>query len=156
MAADGYAPKTVAKPFRPLKQALKWAVGQDLLTKNACDFCKPPKQPHDARQGLRRTQEATCCSGRNPVAELWTANAFFRGAAEHLAVNLIQVVHVCLVLGGCTIAHFNKNDDENPWQCQSWVASGACAPIIAGSANAGRRPSREPGTLWNGLIASDK
>lgn len=28
ITAEGYAPKTVAKPFRLLKQALKWAVGQ--------------------------------------------------------------------------------------------------------------------------------
>ena len=44
MTKDGYAPKTVAKPFRLLKQALKYAMAQDLLTKNPCDFCKPPKR----------------------------------------------------------------------------------------------------------------
>ena len=44
MTKDGYAPKSVAKPFRLLKQAMKWAVAQDLLTKNPCDFCKPPKR----------------------------------------------------------------------------------------------------------------
>lgn len=44
MSADGYAPKSVAKPFRLLKQALKWAQAQDLIAKNPCDFCKPPKR----------------------------------------------------------------------------------------------------------------
>ncbi len=29
MTRDGYAPKSVAKPFRLLKQAMKWAVVQD-------------------------------------------------------------------------------------------------------------------------------
>lgn len=42
MAEAGYAPKSVAKPFRLLKQALKYAMAIDLLTKNPCDFCKPP------------------------------------------------------------------------------------------------------------------
>ena len=54
MTAEGYAPKTVAKPFRLLKQALKWAVGQDLLTKNACDFCKPPKRAKTPINALSR------------------------------------------------------------------------------------------------------
>lgn len=54
MTAEGYAPKTVAKPFRLLKQALKWAVGQDLLTKNACDFCKPPKRAKTPTNALSR------------------------------------------------------------------------------------------------------
>ncbi|MBQ9002444.1 MAG: site-specific integrase [Eggerthellaceae bacterium] len=44
MVSEGYAPKTVAKPFRLLKQALKYAVGGDLIKKNPCDFCKPPKR----------------------------------------------------------------------------------------------------------------
>lgn len=54
MTAEGYAPKTVAKPFKLLKQALKWAVGQDLLTKNACDFCKPPKRAKTPINALSR------------------------------------------------------------------------------------------------------
>lgn len=32
MTGDGYAPKTCAKAFRLFKQALKWAVAQDLIT----------------------------------------------------------------------------------------------------------------------------
>ena len=39
MSKDGYAPKSVAKPFRLLKQAMKWAVAQDLLVKNPCSNC---------------------------------------------------------------------------------------------------------------------
>lgn len=44
MSTDGYTPKSVSKPFRLLKQALKWGMAQDLITKNPCDFCKPPKR----------------------------------------------------------------------------------------------------------------
>ena len=44
MSAEGYAPKTVSKPFRLLKQALKYAVGTELIAKNPCDFCKPPRR----------------------------------------------------------------------------------------------------------------
>lgn len=44
MSADGYAPKSCSKAFRLFKQALKWAVAQDLIAKNPYDFCKPPKR----------------------------------------------------------------------------------------------------------------
>ena len=54
MTKDGYAPKSVAKPFRLLKQAMKWAVAQDLLTKNPCDFCKPPKRVKTPINALNR------------------------------------------------------------------------------------------------------
>lgn len=54
MTAEGYSPKTVAKPFRLLKQAFKWAVGQDLLTKNVCDFCRPPKRAKTPINALSR------------------------------------------------------------------------------------------------------
>ena len=54
MTKDGYAPKSVAKPFRLLKQAMKWAVAQDLLMKNPCDFCKPPKRVKTPINALNR------------------------------------------------------------------------------------------------------
>lgn len=44
MSADDYAPKTIAKCFRLLKQALNYAISLDLLMKNPCNFCKPPKR----------------------------------------------------------------------------------------------------------------
>lgn len=56
MTKDGYAPKSVAKPFRLLKQAMKWAVAQDLLTKNPCDFCKPPKRVKTPINALDRAE----------------------------------------------------------------------------------------------------
>lgn len=56
MTKDGYAPKSVAKPFRLLKQAMKWAVAQDLLTKNPCDFCKPPKRVKTPINALNRAE----------------------------------------------------------------------------------------------------
>lgn len=51
---DGYAPKTVSKAFRLLKQALKFAQAQDLITKNPCDFCKPPKRVKTKINALSR------------------------------------------------------------------------------------------------------
>ncbi len=59
MTADGYAPKSVAKPFRLLKQALKWAMSQDLVRKNVCEYCKPPKcvkTPINALDRAERTR----------------------------------------------------------------------------------------------------
>ena len=56
MSADGYAPKSVSKPFRLLKQALKWAVAQDLITKNPCDFCKPPRRARTPINALSREE----------------------------------------------------------------------------------------------------
>ncbi len=54
LTADGYAPKTVSKAFRLLKQALKFAQAQDLITKNPCDFCKPPKRVKTKINALSR------------------------------------------------------------------------------------------------------
>lgn len=54
MTKDGYAPKTCSKVFRLLKQALKWAMVQDLITKNPCDFCKPPKRVKTPINALNR------------------------------------------------------------------------------------------------------
>lgn len=43
MSGDGLAPRSIAKPFRLLKQSMKYAMALDLVTKNPCDYCKPPK-----------------------------------------------------------------------------------------------------------------
>ena len=56
MTSEGYSPKTVTNPFRLLKQALKWAVAQDMLTKNPCDFCKPPKRSKTKINALNREE----------------------------------------------------------------------------------------------------
>ena len=56
MTNDGLAPRSIAKPFRLLKQALKYAVANDLLTKNPCDFCKPPKQQRKVVNALSRAE----------------------------------------------------------------------------------------------------
>jgi integrase len=56
MSADGYAPKSVSKPFRLLKQALKWGMAQNLITKNPCDFCKPPKRVKTPINALPREE----------------------------------------------------------------------------------------------------
>lgn len=54
MTAEGYAPKSVAKPFRLLKQALKWGMAQGLLARNVCEFCKPPKRVKTPINALSR------------------------------------------------------------------------------------------------------
>lgn len=54
MTADKYAPKTCCKAFRLFKMALKWAQAQDLITKNPCDFCKPPKRGRTPINALNR------------------------------------------------------------------------------------------------------
>ena len=71
MAKDGYAPKSIAKPFRLLKQAMKWAVAQDLLAKNPCDFCKPPKRvktPINALNRADRTRMMQAARAAQPQA----------------------------------------------------------------------------------------
>lgn len=56
MSADGHAPKSVTKPFRLLKQALKWGMAQGPITKNPCDFCKPPKRARTPINALSREE----------------------------------------------------------------------------------------------------
>ncbi|MBQ9002253.1 MAG: site-specific integrase [Eggerthellaceae bacterium] len=58
MTADGYAPKTCSKAFRLLKMALKWAEAQDLITKNPCDYCKPPKRVKTPINALSREERS--------------------------------------------------------------------------------------------------
>ena len=53
---EGYKPKSVCKPFRLLKQALKHAVMRDILPKNVCDFCQPPRRGHDKPHSLDRSE----------------------------------------------------------------------------------------------------
>ena len=43
MVEEGYAPRSVAKPYGLLRQAMKHAIVLDLVTRNPCDYCKPPK-----------------------------------------------------------------------------------------------------------------
>lgn len=56
MLKDGYAAKSVCKPFRLLKQALKHAVMRDVLTKNVCDFCTPPRRGQSDINALTRSE----------------------------------------------------------------------------------------------------
>ena len=58
MTEDGYAPKTVAKTFRLLKQALDWAIAQDFIQKNPCKFCKPPKRNSTPINTLNREERS--------------------------------------------------------------------------------------------------
>ena len=56
MSAEGYAPRSVSKPYGVLRQAMKHAVALDLITKNPCDFCKPPKIQRKKMQVLDRDE----------------------------------------------------------------------------------------------------
>ncbi len=78
MSADGYAPKSVSKPFRLLKQALKWGMAQDLITKNPCDFCKPPKRvktPINALPREERTRMLELARRAQPAPLVKTSRA---------------------------------------------------------------------------------
>lgn len=63
MSKEGYAPKTISKCFRLLKQALNYAIAQNLLTKNPCNFCKPPKR-------IKTPINALCREERSRLLEL--------------------------------------------------------------------------------------
>lgn len=56
MTTDGYAPKSVSKPFRILKQAFKWDMSQDMVTRNIYDYCKPPKRVKSPVNALDREE----------------------------------------------------------------------------------------------------
>lgn len=72
MSADGYAPKTVAKPFRLLNQALKWGMAHDLVTKNVCDYCKPSKRVKTPINALCREERTACWRWPcGPSRSLW-------------------------------------------------------------------------------------
>ncbi|WP_165046307.1 site-specific integrase [Adlercreutzia sp. ZJ138] len=58
MSDDSYAPKTISKCFRLLKQALNYAVSLDLLSKNPCNFCKPPKRVKAPINALSREERS--------------------------------------------------------------------------------------------------
>ena len=58
MTADGYSPKSVQGAFRLFKQSLKWAMAQDVLTKNPCDYCKPPKRVKTPINTLNRADRS--------------------------------------------------------------------------------------------------
>ena len=56
MTAEGYAPRSVQKPFSMLRSAMGYAVAIDLITKNPCEFCKPPKIKRKKLQVLDRDE----------------------------------------------------------------------------------------------------
>ena len=74
MTKDGYAPKSCAKAFRLLKQALDFAMAQDLLTKNPCDLLlvrprgpRPPSTPCPSRSARAcSVYHAERCPPRSP------------------------------------------------------------------------------------------
>jgi integrase len=58
MTEEGYSPRSCTRAFRLLKQALKWAVACDIITKNPCDFCKPPKRNKAKVNALDRAERS--------------------------------------------------------------------------------------------------
>ena len=89
MGADGYAPKSRPKALRLLKQALKWAVAQDPIAKNPCDFRKPPRRaraPINAPSREERTRMLRLAMEAEPqplgfAAEIALATGMRRGEA---------------------------------------------------------------------------
>ena len=51
MLEEGYAPRSVSKPFGLLRQAMDFAVVLDFVTKNSCEHCKPPRIQCKKMQG---------------------------------------------------------------------------------------------------------
>lgn len=58
MIEDGYHPKTVVKSFMLLKQALNHAVGEEIITRNPCNFVKPPKRVKPKINALTREERS--------------------------------------------------------------------------------------------------
>ena len=56
MLEEGYAPRSVSKPFGLLRQAMDFAVVLDLVTKNPCEYCKPPRIQRKKMQVLDREE----------------------------------------------------------------------------------------------------
>ena len=56
MVDEGYAPRSVSKPFGLLRQAMKHAVALELIAKNPCDYCKPPRIQRKKLQVLSREE----------------------------------------------------------------------------------------------------
>ena len=56
--SEDYAPRSVCKCFRLLKQAVNYAIAQDMLMKNPCNFCKPPKRQKVAINALSREERS--------------------------------------------------------------------------------------------------
>ena len=56
MGDNGYAPESRSKALRLPKQAIGWAVAQGLISKNPCDFCKPPKRVKTPINALSREE----------------------------------------------------------------------------------------------------
>lgn len=56
--SEDYAPKSINKCFRLLKQAINYAIAQDLMVKNPCNFCKPPKRVKTPINALPRAERS--------------------------------------------------------------------------------------------------
>ncbi len=56
MTERGYAPRSVQRPFALLKQMMKYAMAMDLVTKNPCELCKPPKIQRKKVNALSREE----------------------------------------------------------------------------------------------------
>lgn len=54
MTEDGYASATCGKAFRLLKMALNDALADELVTRNVCNFVKPPRRPQTKINALDR------------------------------------------------------------------------------------------------------
>ena len=76
---DGLSPVSVGKPFRLLKSALKYAVANDVLQKNVCDFCTPPKRKTKVPNALSRSEAARMLQLAYTARPEYLATAIFLG-----------------------------------------------------------------------------
>lgn len=112
MGADGYAPESRSKALRLLKQAIGWAVAQDLIAKNPCGFRKPPRRARapisaPSREGRTRMLRLAMEAEPQPLgfaAEIALATGMRRGEACALRWSDPSD-------GGITVSHALGNGD---------------------------------------------
>ncbi|MRX81736.1 tyrosine-type recombinase/integrase [Eggerthella guodeyinii] len=119
MISDGYTPCTCGKIFRLLKMTLKDAMAHDLITKNPCDYTRPPRRPKQEIRALSKSERTRMLSlvrkvDLNPLSlaiELALATGMRRGelcALRWSDLNESGVIHVRRALGADSGAFYEK------------------------------------------------
>lgn len=119
MISDGYAPCTCGKIFRLLKMTLKDAMAHDLITKNPCDYTRPPRRPKQEIRALSKRERTRMLSlihsvDPNPLSfaiELALATGMRRGelcALRWSDLDESGVIHVRHALGADSGTYYEK------------------------------------------------
>lgn len=119
MISDGYAPCTCGKIFRLLKMTLKDAMAHDLITKNPCDYTRPPRRPKQEIRALSKSERTRMLSlvhnvDLNPLSlaiELALATGMRRGELCALRWSDLDdsgVIHVRRAFGADSGAFYEK------------------------------------------------